>query len=119
MKSDFQQTVCREFLTFLANIQLYHWITKSHARHEAAGELYTAMSGLIDEFVEVYMGTNKLKKLTPCQLPVSPLKHQEAVKYLRAFNSFLKSLELDPTLANLCDEMSAQVSRALYKFAQH
>lgn len=114
-----QKILVKEFLTFLANVQLYHWITRSHARHEAAGELYDGMSEKIDEFLEVYIGSNGLKKMDGIRLPVSPLKHKEAVRYLKAFQSFLSNLELTPTLANLRDEMSAQVSRALYKFAQH
>jgi hypothetical protein len=114
-----QQMVLREFFTFLVNIQLYHWITRSHARHEASGELYDSMSSLIDQFVEVYVGSTRLPRVGSFPVPVSPLKHREAVNYLKAFNTFLNDLDLNPTLANLRDEMSAQVARALYKFAQH
>lgn len=115
-----RSTIITEFLTFQANIQLYHWATKSHARHEAAGSLYTSMSALIDQFVETLLGHNRsaLRLDTPA-LPITILSHRNAVSYLKTFSQFLQSLQLTPDLANIRDEMCALVHQTLYLFSQH
>lgn len=114
-----EQMVVKEFQTFLSNLQVYHWATKSHPRHEAAGELYSALIPMFDEFVEVSMGSNVMSNIKSFQIPVSCLSDKEAVKFLKTFRTFLNGLTLDPTLANIRETMVAQVSRTLYLFAQH
>ncbi len=43
-------------LTIRNQIKLYHWQTKSFARHKATDDLTAALDLAIDNFVEVYMG---------------------------------------------------------------
>jgi hypothetical protein len=110
-----------EFLEFQANVQLYHWRTHSHSRHEAAGELYEDMTKLIDEYMEVCMGKSHrrvaLKKDT---LNVKMYTHASIVTYLRGFLSFLENglTTKDTSLLNIRDEMRATILRTLYKFSQ-
>lgn len=41
----------------LANqFRIFHWQTKSYARHKAFGDAYETLSGLIDELVEIHQG---------------------------------------------------------------
>ena len=109
-----------DFLSFQANIQVYHWQTYSHSRHEAAGELYEEMTDLIDEFMEVYMGNSKKRiKLESDSIAVKTHTSRSIVVYLREFLLFLDHLETtESSLLNIRDEMKAVILRALYKFTQ-
>ena len=47
-------------MSFLNNIQVFHWQTQSYAEHEALGEYYESLTDLNDKLVETYQGnTNK------------------------------------------------------------
>jgi len=37
-------------------MRIFHWQTKSYARHQAFGMIYGQLGDLIDSFVEAYMG---------------------------------------------------------------
>jgi DNA-binding ferritin-like protein len=37
-------------------IRIYHWQTKSYARHKAFGKFYDSLGDLLDTFVETYQG---------------------------------------------------------------
>jgi hypothetical protein len=39
-------------------MRIYHWQTKSHARHKAFGKVYSNLGDLIDTFAEAWMGKN-------------------------------------------------------------
>lgn len=43
-------------LTIQNQLKIFHWQTRSYAQHKSLDEAYSALSGLIDEFVETYMG---------------------------------------------------------------
>jgi hypothetical protein len=44
------------FLKIQQQLRIFHWQTESYAQHKAFGKAYEALDGLIDDFVEVYMG---------------------------------------------------------------
>ena len=44
------------FLGLLSQIRVYHWQTKSYAEHQALGALHDELNGLVDQFMETYMG---------------------------------------------------------------
>lgn len=37
-------------------MRIYHWQTKSYARHKAFGKFYDSLGDLLDTFVETYQG---------------------------------------------------------------
>ena len=39
-------------------MRIFHWQTKSHARHKAFGKVYSNLGDLIDTFAEAWMGKN-------------------------------------------------------------
>ena len=45
-----------ELLQIQNQLKIFHWQTKSYARHNAFGSTYDEMSDLIDSFVETHMG---------------------------------------------------------------
>tara|TARA_R110000868_G_scaffold381693_2_gene648095 strand:- start:265 stop:630 length:366 start_codon:yes stop_codon:yes gene_type:complete len=49
-------TIITTLLTLEAQLQVFHWQTKSYAEHKALGKLYTAVTPLIDSFVETFSG---------------------------------------------------------------
>ena len=45
------------FFEITNTIKLYHWKTNSYSVHKATDELHERLSGHIDKFVEVLLGT--------------------------------------------------------------
>ena len=43
-------------LTIQNQIKIFHWQTRSFAQHKSLDEAYSELGGLIDEFIETYMG---------------------------------------------------------------
>lgn len=112
------------FLHFLSQVRLYHWQTYSFSRHKASDELYTAMSGLIDQFIETYQGKYKRVHVsTKAYIPVFNLDDKKILDYLVDFKEFLLvDLEehLDnmknSDLFNIRDEMLSKINQTLYLF---
>lgn len=105
-------------------IQLYHWQTRSNARHLAAGKLYDALVGLNDEFMEVYMGKyHRIKSSPKVNLSIKSLNAKSSVAYLKDNISFFSNLEkFLPELKNSTDLLSirdmivSELNRTLYLF---
>jgi len=105
-------------------IQLYHWQTRSNARHLAAGKLYDALVGLNDEFMEVYMGKyHRIKSSPKINLSIKSLNAKSSVAYLKDNISFFSNLEkFLPELKNSTDLLSirdmivSELNRTLYLF---
>lgn len=47
-----------KMVQFQNQVRIYHWQTKSYARHMAFGKTYDALGDLIDSFVEIYIPEN-------------------------------------------------------------
>lgn len=48
--------IIAQLLFLQMQIRIFHWQTKSYARHKAFGKFYDAMDELLDIFVETYQG---------------------------------------------------------------
>lgn len=112
-------------LSFFLNIQsqfkVLHWQTQSYARHIAFGETYTILDGLIDNFVETYIGKyGKLAFEQDSIIQISNIGEIELDDFLETIISYLLSLndsvnELrDSDLLNIRDEMLAQINKLKY-----
>jgi DNA-binding ferritin-like protein len=44
------------FLSFLTQLKINHWQTKSYARHKAFEDTYDQFSEHVDDFIECYIG---------------------------------------------------------------
>lgn len=110
-------------------IRLYHWRTKSYARHVASGTLYQKLDPLIDSFVETYQGKLSGKenriRYKPFSLKFKELSDNDIVFVLNEFKSFLlndlekrlKTMKMKNTdLVNIRDEILANVNQTLYLF---
>lgn len=104
-------------IQFEQQLRVFHWQTKSYARHQAYGATYDALGDLIDSFVESYMGKYGRMPIAPIQ--VKNLESENQIEGL--LNSFIKGLdtfssmfEKDPDLLNLKDEILQQATKLKY-----
>lgn len=104
-------------MQFEQQLRVFHWQTKSYARHQAYGGTYDALGDLIDQFAEAYMGKYGRFPITSIQL--KNMDSEEQIEGL--LNSFIKGLETfntmfkdDTDLLNLKDEILQEAKKLRY-----
>jgi len=114
----------KRLLSLPPTIQLYHWQTRSNARHVAAGKLYDALIDLNDQFMESFMGKyHRIRPSHKVNLPIKCLNAKSSVAYLKeniAFFSnlekFLPELKSSTDLLSIRDMIVAELNKTLYLF---
>ena len=112
----------QHFLGFLNNLKVYHWQTTSYARHIASDNCFQKLQALIDQFVEVCTGKHGRKALledskSKHSLELVHLTDKSVVPFMTQFRMMLEHLEIaDSDLANIRDEMVAELNQCLYLF---
>lgn len=110
------------FITLQEQFRVLHWQTKSYARHNAYGGIYDALNGLIDGFIEVYMGKYGRVEFASGEGTIV-LKNTNDLglnEFLNQNLEFLMSLSnsLDPQkdtdLLNIRDEMMSEINKLKY-----
>jgi hypothetical protein len=108
-------------LTLRNQIKLYHWQTKSFARHTATDALTTALDTTIDAFVESYMGrygrpkvSGSIKLHNFSESAARTFVAQQTAYLTKVLPKKLKSTDTD--LLNLRDEILAELTKVLYLF---
>lgn len=103
-------------LQALAQIKVYHWQTLSFAQHEALGELYDALTPLVDKFVECFIGRyGRGQNGTTASLGVT-FEPSSAFDMLNELEAALIGMALpDSDLLNIRDEMTAEIKQAKYR----
>lgn len=108
------------FQELQANVQLYHWLTTSHARHVASDKLYKSLIDHIDRFMETFMGSHGRPSMSKTAFEVKHMTDSEFVQYLQSnidyFQNKLPSLigKNDTHLLNIRDEIVADINQTLY-----
>lgn len=106
-------------LQILDQLKYLHFQTKSYARHVALGNLYDALSDLVDEFVETYMGKYGRVK-TQGKIHLANLGEVSIDKFMDEivdiFVSFTDAFPdpADSDLLNIRDEMLGKTNRTKY-----
>jgi len=107
------------FLKIQNQLRIFHWQTPSYAQHKAFGKAYEAFDGLVDNYIEVFIG-----KYGKTQGKITYKLELES--YDEAYDSFIDncivflnglSNELDSTdtdLLNIRDEMLGELNRLKY-----
>jgi hypothetical protein len=103
-------------------LKVLHWQTKGYARHQAFGDAYGSLDGLIDEFVEVCMGKHGrfILQEENKTIQLENLPEVSIVDFLQNTKSKLISIskelspESDTDLLNIRDEMLATVNKLAY-----
>lgn len=94
---------------------LTHLSTDSYAQHVALGDFYTALLPLVDQYAEVYMGTEgRIKTFpTPAGSTGSFIARLEA--YLAKIDAEMAEDGKNQALANILAELQALTAQTLYK----
>ena len=118
------EDIIQTFFHMQLTIKLYHWQTRLFARHKATDELLENLSGLIDEFIEVYMGRYKRPDFKGgFSIEITELTDETAKKMLDNYISIMKTKvpkylkkESDTDLLNIRDEILSNLNKTLYLF---
>lgn len=113
--------IVSHLLTIRNQVKLYHWQTKSFARHKATDDLTATLDTLIDSFVESYMGRYGRPKVSG-SIKLHNFSESAAKSFVEKETAYLQS-ELpkkigkdDSDLLNLRDEILAEFTKVSYLF---
>ena len=117
------EEIVQVFFHMMLNLKLYHWETLSFARHKASDDLHGNLSGLIDTFVEVFIGRYKRPEFKHSfNVHVKQFSDNNIVDAIQEYIEFLKYdlpkylSESDTDLTNIRDEMLGELNKTLYLF---
>ena len=118
--NDLINEIVKFFFTLQLNIKLYHWNTTSFARHKATDEFSGKLLGLIDRFVEVFIGRYQAKPLISNIKIDSAFLTDEGSQNLliksRQYLENLSNLIKDTDLLTIRDELLSEVNQTLYLY---
>jgi hypothetical protein len=105
-------------------IQIYHWQTKSFARHKGADVLLESLDNFLDTFMEVHIGKyGRPDFVAGSGIPLSNMTDEQAVTYLNEMvdyftNELPKYLDTakDTDLLNIRDEILSGINKVKYLF---
>ena len=117
-----------QFLEMINTVKLFHWRTTSFSIHKATDELFSALNGKVDSFVEVLLGKavrgrDELLQVGGGGLALRTCKSVEEFKpMVHSYIQFLLGLSQNPTfntlantdLLNIRDEMVGLFNQFLY-----
>lgn len=116
--------IVKLMLTLRNQVKIYHWETKSFARHKATDELVDKLDDNIDKFVEVYIGKYGRPNLSSSTGRImlrnfndqeAPVLLQQAIDWMTTrLPKLLKTTDTD--LLNIRDEILADLNQTLYLF---
>jgi hypothetical protein len=115
-------SIVTEMLTIRNQIKVYHWQTKSFARHTATDGLTTKLDELVDEFVETYMGKYGRPSVSGT-IKVSNFTEAGARAFVSQKRKYLevdlpkKIKSTDTDLLNIRDEILGELNKVLYLFS--
>ena len=111
-----------KFVGMQQQFRMLHWQTKSYAKHNAYGRIYESLDGLIDEFIETYMGKYGRVTFENGEGTIT-LKNTELLdlnSFIKENISWLKGLtqklnpENDSDLLNIRDEVMGSLNKLRY-----
>lgn len=113
--------IVTHMLTIRNQVKLYHWQTKSFARHKATDDLTAALDTTIDSFVESYMGKYGRPKVSG-SIKLHNFSDSAARAFVAQQTTYLTSVlpkklkSTDTDLLNLRDELLGELNKVLYLF---
>jgi hypothetical protein len=117
--------ILHHLLTLQNQMKLYHWQTKSYARHKAADEFVAKSINIIDRVVESYQGEHDTIMLEQNNksIPLDNITDENIIAFLKKAKKMINTdfAQLlnagdDQELANLRDEMLENIDITLYLF---
>jgi len=108
-------------LTTTHQLHVYHWQTDSYAAHQAFGGAYDAIDGLMDQFVEVFMGKyGKVASKDGFDIKLGNITDKKPDEFIDEMIEFMttevpKSLkDTDTDLLNIRDEILGELNKLKY-----
>ena len=115
--------ILKNILYVQNSVRLYHWSTKSYARHVSSGDLYSNLDKLFDRFIETYQGWKGMWIMSAASptpsinLSFGPISDQKIIEIVEDFREFLAILnDLPMDLENIRDEILGELNRVLFLF---
>jgi len=112
--------VIKMLMQMVSQVKLFHWQTESFGHHKALDELYSGLSDLMDEFVEVCMGKHGRPNYGgECVLKIFDLNNNleafldEGIEFLISLDGMYDDKN-DTDILNLRDEMMSLLNKTKY-----
>lgn len=104
------------FTELLSQLRILHWQTESYARHIAYENVYEALEGHADDFIEVYQGKNGRIKIScqPVLLNVDEDINDFIDNHVNYLSNDLPITEEDIDLLAIRDEMVKELNKLKY-----
>jgi len=115
-------SVVKRLLQYQNLFRIYHWQTRSYARHKASDELVSSLGDLADRLVEGLQGANNQRVTFGRQVhsKLTDVDDREATQLVLNFKRWLSDLhqivEFDSGISNTRDEIIALLDKTLYLF---
>jgi hypothetical protein len=106
-------------------LKIYHWRTKSYARHKSSDELIKNITESTDKIIETFQGSRNVRLQIPSSNNNIILQNQDdysIIELLKEFKNYLSNIfpryltSKDTDILNLRDELLGHVDQALYLF---
>jgi len=113
-----------ELFRYKNQVHIYHWQTKSFARHSAADRLLDNLTDFIDKFMEIYFGKyGRVNYPSKSNIVVGNMSDDEAVAFLNEMVDYFTNRVpqyvdtlRDTDLLNIRDEILGGVNQVKYLF---
>ena len=113
--------IIKKLVEIQQQLRFLHWQTKSYAKHQAYGGIYSELDGLIDSFVETCMGKHGRPSFSGgYTLEGQDIDEVSIQEFIDGTVSFLIGLsekydgKADTDLLNIRDEMLAEFNKLKY-----
>lgn len=114
--------IVTKLLTYQNQVKILHWQTTSYSEHQSLGSLYENLSGIIDEFVEVFMGKyGRILAQNNFSLTLENYKNMSPTVLMSEMETYfinempnMLNAKTDTDLLNIRDEMLASVNKTKY-----
>ena len=103
-------------LQYQVLLKMYHWQTKSYARHKASDELYDRLTDFIDQFVEYGTHTNPLR-ISKQQLEIYNMTDDNAIYFLQNLYNTIETISSsDKGIKARRDDLIGYIHQTMYLF---
>jgi DNA-binding ferritin-like protein len=110
-----------KLLTLHNQLKIYHWQTDSYAAHQAFGGAYDELTGLIDSFIEEFMGENaRIVSKEKFKFELFNIEDLQPEQFIENYIQYLKNelpkglKDHDTNLFNIRDEMLSELQKLKY-----
>ena len=113
--------IAHGLLEIVTAVKIYHWQTKSYARHKASDALFLGLNPLVDQFMEVAQGVynTRVNFSTKKTIQLENVSDDDIIDILTEFSAWLSDFDTsvkNSELLNIRDEIKALVDQTLYLF---